>query len=184
MAVLYVSSQVCGFHPSTLAHGVSLDGAKVLYQILTLVCCLVSGILSAFLSGSQQTFACFPHPCTPVSECWPLGTQLSWTSENRTDLPGEPGRGTERTAGCGEHTAIDSPGKTVPGLLGLLGQGPVVKGACSMLYLLGLWGPKTMAELELGSGTWGLLGVSSGCYIYFFIWEVGRGSPSQLSIVV
>lgn len=46
-----------------------------------------------------------------------LGIRLSWTSENQTDLPGEPGRGTERTPGCGEHTAIDSPGKTVPGLL-------------------------------------------------------------------
>jgi hypothetical protein len=82
-----------------------------------------------------------------VSECWPLGTQLSWTSENRTDLPGEPGRGIGRTPGCGEHTAIDSPGTIVPGLLVLLGQGPVVKGACSTLYLLELWGPKTMAEL-------------------------------------
>lgn len=28
---------------------------------------------------------------------------------------GEPGRSTGRTAGCGERTAIDSPGHTVPG---------------------------------------------------------------------
>lgn len=56
---------------------------------------------------------------------------------------GEPGRGTGRTPGCGEHTAIDSPGKIVPGLLVLLGQGPGVKGAYSTtLFLPLLGGPK------------------------------------------
>lgn len=71
-----------------------------------------------------------------------------------TSLLGEPGRGIERTPGCGEHTAIDSPGKIVPGLLVLLGQGPVVKGACSAtLFLLALWGPNSGGA---GSGEWGL----------------------------
>lgn len=56
---------------------------------------------------------------------------------------GEPGRGAGRTPGCGEHTAIDSPGKIVPGLLVLLGQGPGVKGACSAtLFLPSLWDPE------------------------------------------
>lgn len=152
-----------------------LDGTKVFYQVLA----LFSELHTFCFSLSLQTFGCFSHPWTPVSEGWPLGTRLSWTSENWTNLPGEPGRGTERTPGCGEHTAIDSPGKIVPGLLVLLGQGPVVKGACSILYLLELWGPKTMAELELGSGTWGLLGVSSEIWVLYLLFHMGswKGKP-------
>lgn len=46
MMVLSISSQCRGFHLSTLARGMSLDGTKALFQMLTLFSGLVSLILS------------------------------------------------------------------------------------------------------------------------------------------
>lgn len=166
LSVLYPSTQeIIRQHPSILAKASSLFSA-------------IKSHPTQFLCLESNRF-CYPSThSAPNSH----GFLRIWAS-----LPGEPGRSTGRAPGCGERTAIDSPGKIVLGLLVLLGQGPVVKGACSAtLFLPPLTlGPKTVAELELGSRAQGLLGVPSEmCCIYFFILAAGRGSPSQLGIVV
>lgn len=106
---------------------------------------------------------------------------------------GEPGRSTGRTPGCGNSRVWGTHShwltwECCARVLVLLGPGPGVKGACSTILFLPplTLGPKAVAGWELGSRPWGLLEtlLKSGCCIYFFILAAGRGSPSQLGIVV
>ena len=89
---------------------------------------------------------------------------------------GEPGRSTGRTAGCGERTAIDSPGHTVPGYSSSWagGQG------------LGVYAvPHSSAPPHLTLGqNWGvrsggLLGVPSEMWVLYLLFHIGswKGKP-------
>lgn len=90
------------------------------------------------------------------------GSGLAW---------GNPEEALEELQGVGSTQSLTH--------LGRLGQGPGVKRAYSTILFLPALGPKSVAGLELGTKTLGLLGVPFEIWVLYLLFHTGswKGKP-------
>lgn len=96
------------------------------------------------------------------------GSGLAW---------GNPEEASEELQGVGSTQALTHLGRLCPDYSWAKGQG--VKRACSTTLFLPSLGPKSVAGLELGTRTPGLLGVPFEIWVLYLLFHIGswKGKP-------